>query len=781
MSQLPSPNGKQRDIRSRSKFSTQDRYQSGSEDEGVLAVLSSKSWRKGKTKAKILSCLALALLLAANTIIWLHLFRPMFNRSMLVKKETQITKIKRAEINVHSSVQDFQLHIIVLADYNQLFSDDLSLGSSENSVDSSSSSISLEEDKNITGKSQTKSSGMDPFASWRNALDSVILSLFGSEYEGDKVSLTVVAWSNHETARSKMERHLEALPWIIGEKKIIVRRSLENLASSDIWWPQTVTDFAFFTSLQSRVMPGFYSYLKETVKGHLESSDSRSPSVYGIGLLPWWPKESEGTEFEYSRPSLRQEMGSDCQLVFGTPWQELVAHQKFAYLSPPPPPLGDKKPWRPMKVYQYNQVCEVSWQASMNSQMQKKRAFNLYAGFQNGNALCRYITEDPVALVQKERSESKETTSLGQESGGEEAVVKKGGGGNTKEGDATKAQEQTGEEEEAGEEEGMRRKLLQKEEEVVRKTDSHWLGKVPKVDICGKKIRKGNLAKNKEELEDLLSAIQVKKSVVAVMTSAGFDDMLENWLCFVIELGIENYFVISDSLEQATRLAARGHSAFYLHLPLNDKGSLDYGTIAYKEFILERTRMVQSILRSGYHVLLADVDAVWLSDPFLHMRSAKIDIYAQLEDKGYLCGGFLYLRATKRVVALWNQVTEMFERTVSKMRAEAPTKTAEEMPIWLKHYEHLHEQRYLNFLVTQKESSVVVKGLDQNLFPNGRHYFARQKPQKAGIKPVVIHNNYIVGKQNKTRRFKETGLWRLDSENKYCLCLSCRMKQSIDF
>ena len=48
--------------------------------------------------------------------------------------------------------------------------------------------------------------------------------------------------------------------------------------------------------------------------------------------------------------------------------------------------------------------------------------------------------------------------------------------------------------------------------------------------------------------------------------------------------------------------------------------ALDYGSIAYKEFILARTKTVGDILKAGYDVLLADADAVWMSDPFRHFK-----------------------------------------------------------------------------------------------------------------------------------------------------------------
>lgn len=67
------------------------------------------------------------------------------------------------------------------------------------------------------------------------------------------------------------------------------------------------------------------------------------------------------------------------------------------------------------------------------------------------------------------------------------------------------------------------------------------------------------------------------------MSSEGFEDMLLNWLCFIAELDISNYIIVSDSLDQATRMVEQGHSAFHLKLPASADRSLDYGTIGYKQ------------------------------------------------------------------------------------------------------------------------------------------------------------------------------------------------------
>lgn len=75
-------------------------------------------------------------------------------------------------------------------------------------------------------------------------------------------------------------------------------------------------------------------------------------------------------------------------------------------------------------------------------------------------------------------------------------------------------------------------------------------------------------------------------------------------------------------------------------------------------------------------------------------------------------------------------------------------------------------------ILKQKRYKVVLKGLDPLKFINGRDYFDRKKAQVQGIVPAMIHNNYIVGKENKTRRFKRKGMWRVDHTGTLVVLLS---------
>lgn len=52
--------------------------------------------------------------------------------------------------------------------------------------------------------------------------------------------------------------------------------------------------------------------------------------------------------------------------------------------------------------------------------------------------------------------------------------------------------------------------------------------------------------------------------------------------------------------------------------------------------------------------------------------------------------------------------------------------------------------------------------LDALLFPTGGVFFKGRTPQREGVHPALVHNNYLIGKAAKLQRFRDHGLWLLD-------------------
>jgi len=76
----------------------------------------------------------------------------------------------------------------------------------------------------------------------------------------------------------------------------------------------------------------------------------------------------------------------------------------------------------------------------------------------------------------------------------------------------------------------------------------------------------------------------------------------------------------------------------------------------------------------------------------------------------------------------------------------------------------------LGDMLKRNKSSILIRTLDSNAFPCGNVYF--EKGVVVYVDNVVkckycviVHNNWIVGKDAKIYRFKETGMWQVDSKD----------------
>lgn len=175
-------------------------------------------------------------------------------------------------------------------------------------------------------------------------------------------------------------------------------------------------------------------------------------------------------------------------------------------------------------------------------------------------------------------------------------------------------------------------------------------------------------------------------------------------------------------------------------------GHLDYGTMDYQRMILYRTLIVNLLLQNGLSVLLVDIDSVWLDDPLQYILAHSSDIAGQLDGPKFLCCGFLYLNATSlNVRYLWNDVYKRFARELENQVVYGTSASS------------LTEQIILNHLIKDRWKTLNIRFLSQDKFPSGRDYFGR----KSDCRPVIVHNNYIVGIAAKIHRFKQESLWLL--------------------
>ena len=250
------------------------------------------------------------------------------------------------------------------------------------------------------------------------------------------------------------------------------------------------------------------------------------------------------------------------------------------------------------------------------------------------------------------------------------------------------------------------------------------------------KLLKGELEKGAGKIREWLltraeNMDETEPWSVCVTVTNGFHDMFNNWWFYYSKLHL-NMNVIMIAEDQPTYEK-------YSSLPgievwkaqfedLNEKTSLNYDTVQFKKLMSRRASHFLRVLDLKPKIIFTDIDTVWLQDP-RPFFAGNFDIWAQLDDEKYYCAGFIAVIKSDIVMKFfkdWNQKL---------------TKTPQ------------HNQPLFNKLI--HKSDVKHKGLPRREFPSGNLYFGQKK--RDGV--VVVHNNFIIGKDKKIQRFKKVGLW----------------------
>ena len=248
------------------------------------------------------------------------------------------------------------------------------------------------------------------------------------------------------------------------------------------------------------------------------------------------------------------------------------------------------------------------------------------------------------------------------------------------------------------------------------------------------------------------------------VVSRGYATMFENWL----------YFYKLLALEMQVLLFAEDEASFKMYRARNDivtragrfsdhdseSKEFHFGGSAFRKLVSNRPGYILEAMQSFPNVIYTDVDTVWLTDPRPFLVGEH-DVWTSLDeehgDYRVYCTGFMAFQATKQSVG----VLQMWAAELSK-------KPDLDQPVW-------------NRLLGQNK--VNVGALPRHLFPPGIMYFgvstlaslaylrsSESNTSVAHIVPwtdrvVVVHNNWIIGREAKVQRFKDSGLWKVNSSS----------------
>ena len=271
---------------------------------------------------------------------------------------------------------------------------------------------------------------------------------------------------------------------------------------------------------------------------------------------------------------------------------------------------------------------------------------------------------------------------------------------------------------------------------------------------------------NLEDLVQMASSIAKEKGVVLfTVINAGYVDFAFRWLCntAVLESVHQHVLFLATDISTGQRLHKQWPTVHVVSM--NDtqrSGAVSFGTAGYLRIIVQRTRLIQRLLQSNVRLLLFEVDFVWLANPLptILSQSEKMhsDIVAtKVYGRNLACGCFLLLNPTPATKMLWTQLTE--KMGILNKRIAERDRTVRKAE---------NDQTYLSSLINEGYGGIRLSYLSERLFPDGKWYklshLRSRKPD-----PLVIHNNWVAGNDNKTEQAKKFGHWFLinstDSES----------------
>ncbi|XP_059312548.1 UDP-D-xylose:L-fucose alpha-1,3-D-xylosyltransferase MGP4 [Lycium ferocissimum] len=254
-------------------------------------------------------------------------------------------------------------------------------------------------------------------------------------------------------------------------------------------------------------------------------------------------------------------------------------------------------------------------------------------------------------------------------------------------------------------------------------------------------------------------------TLIVCIVSEPYLPFLNNWLISIVrQKHHEKVLVIAEDYPTLFKVNERwpGH-AVIIPPVLESQTAHKFGSQGFFNFTSRRPRHLLQILELGYNVMYNDVDMVWLADPFQYLEG-KHDIYFMddmaavkhlnhshglpppgKKGRPYICSCMIYARPTngaKLVMKKW--IEEM------QIQPWSRAKKANDQPAF-------------NWALMKTAEQVDMYLLPQSGFPTGGLYFRNKTwvKETKGMH-VIIHNNYIVGFEKKTKRFRDYGLWLVD-------------------
>ncbi|KAK8798387.1 hypothetical protein WA588_003469 [Blastocystis sp. NMH] len=215
----------------------------------------------------------------------------------------------------------------------------------------------------------------------------------------------------------------------------------------------------------------------------------------------------------------------------------------------------------------------------------------------------------------------------------------------------------------------------------------------------------------------------------------------------ILPLNITNFIAFALDHRTYSTLQEWGIPSILFELDTNDNTSIssDFDESSFSNKVNMKTMAVLHVLRSGYNVLLTDVDVVLFKNPFDFFTCHCCDIHIQRDELSIKShdrnSGFVYVKNTPRSLELFDLAWHYYEENRMIRQQPALNKAIDVL---------LKKQLRIQLLPLK----FFVPGF---LFFETLHF--NQLKSLPCKECVMFHNNWIVSAEAKEYRLKELGLF----------------------
>ncbi len=214
--------------------------------------------------------------------------------------------------------------------------------------------------------------------------------------------------------------------------------------------------------------------------------------------------------------------------------------------------------------------------------------------------------------------------------------------------------------------------------------------------------------------------------------NSGCIDICKNMLISAEKVGINmnDFYIACLDNNSYQQLKEYKNCFLYLNQYISEYQDWTFDeSSGFRQIVKNKWQIIKKIYQKNKELCWVDTDIVFVKNPIEYLTGHQEILFQGDSPGSTLCSGFMVFNQSKECEKIVNECASAIDAD---------------------------DQLIINEIMINKYPNNAAV-LSRDLFPNGYAYYTEGKKENA----VIVHNNWMVGVEEKIKRFKEEKLWYL--------------------